>query len=238
MNIETCYSPALFDYYRNTQAVVVVVDILRATTSICTAFANGVRSIIPVESSEKAKELKGKGYPVAAERNGLVLDFADFGNSPFNFSPQNVAGRDIVYTTTNGTKTIHLASGCHAVVIASFSNNTAVAKWIIEKRRPVIILCAGWKNKYNIEDSLYAGCLSQALMKQGEYTTDCDSTVAAIDMWDNWKNQPRQIIEKSAQRWRLHKNNLDDCIDFCLKEDTMSVVPILKENHLVDALLL
>lgn len=235
-NIDTCLSPALFEFQKNTDAIVVVVDILRATSSICTAFANGVKHIIPVESSELAKEKKAQGYKVAAERNGIVLDFADFGNSPFNFSPENVKGQDIVYTTTNGTRTIHLAAGCHAVVIGSFNNNAALANWIVAQKRDVIILCAGWKNRFNIEDTFYTGCLAQTLLNTRHYSTICDSTIAALDMWQRWKESPRVLIDKCAQRWRLHKNNLDDCIDFCLELDTINVVPFFKDEVIIDVL--
>jgi 2-phosphosulfolactate phosphatase len=175
MNIETCFSPALFDFYKNQNSIVVVVDVLRATTSICTAFANGVRSIIPVETSNDAREMKEKGYIVAGERNGIILDFADFGNSPFNFSPEHVADKDIVYTTTNGTKTIHKAAECSCdVLIGTFTNTSALARWIGKQNKDIIILCAGWKNKYNIEDSLFAGCLAKKLMDEYDFTTICD----------------------------------------------------------------
>ena len=96
--IEVCYSPALFTYYENPEAVVVVTDILRASSAIVTAFMNGVDRIIPVGTLEEAKAFKEKGYMVAAERDGIVRDFADFGNSPYNFTGEQVKGKEIVYT--------------------------------------------------------------------------------------------------------------------------------------------
>ena len=108
--IEVCYSPALFPFYENPDAVVVVTDILRASSAIVAAFMNGVERIIPVGTLEEAKSYKERGFMVAAERDGIVRDFADFGNSPYNFTPERVKGKQIVYSTTNGTNAIQLAS--------------------------------------------------------------------------------------------------------------------------------
>ena len=102
-NIEVCFSPTLFPSFRNSGAIAVITDILRASSAIVTAFENGVERIIPVGTLEEAKEYKEKGFMVAAERDGIVRDFADFGNSPFNFTKEKVEGQEIVYSTTNGT---------------------------------------------------------------------------------------------------------------------------------------
>jgi len=110
-NLETCFSPALYEEERHLGKLVVIIDILRASSSICAAFENGVSSIIPVATVDEAKAYKSKGYRVAAERDGYVLDFADFGNSPFNFTREKVEGQTIVYSTTNGTGLIQKAKG-------------------------------------------------------------------------------------------------------------------------------
>ncbi|MBP5590149.1 MAG: 2-phosphosulfolactate phosphatase, partial [Bacteroidales bacterium] len=115
--VETCFSPALYEAERFTESIVVVLDILRASSSICMAFENGAKSIIPVATVEEAKEYKRKGYLVAAERDGFVLDFADFGNSPFNFTKERVAGKTIVYSTTNGTGIVKKAKDAYAIVV-------------------------------------------------------------------------------------------------------------------------
>ena len=96
-------------------SIVVIIDILRASSAICTAFANGAASIIPVADVGEAREYKSKGYLVAAERDGFVLDFADFGNSPFNFTREKVEGKTIVYSTTNGTGIINQASSAYII---------------------------------------------------------------------------------------------------------------------------
>ena len=108
--LETCFSPALYEAELHSDSIVVIIDILRASSAICTAFANGAESIIPVAGVDEAKEYKNRGFLVAAERDGYVLDFADFGNSPFNFTREKVQGKTIVYSTTNGTGIIKMAS--------------------------------------------------------------------------------------------------------------------------------
>ncbi len=230
--VETCFSPIMYPYFENKDAIVVVVDILRATTAIGTAFMNGIKKIIPVSTLEEAKEYKNKGYLVAAERDGIVKDFADFGNSPFNFSRENVGEKEVVYSTTNGTNTIMLAKDSYKVIIGSYLCISAIADYIIKEDRDALLLCAGWKNKFNLEDSLFCGALAEKLLKNNKYSTICDSTKAAIDLWELAKPNPYGYILKSAQKGRLQKNGLDDVIEFCHQEDQTEIIPYLKDNYL------
>lgn len=231
-NIEVCFSPALFSEFENPEAVAVITDILRASSAIVTAFENGADRIIPVGTLEEARAYKDKGYMVAAERDGIVRDFADFGNSPFNFTKDRVEGMQIVYSTTNGTQAVHMASGCHRVLIAAYLNFTAVFEWLNGQDRDVIILCAGWKSKFNLEDSLFAGALADKLLSTGNYSTICDSTTAAIDLWRTAEPDLLGYIEKAAQRERLRKNMLDDVIPYCHSFDTTKMIPVLHGDHL------
>jgi 2-phosphosulfolactate phosphatase len=230
--IEVCFSPALFPAFRNPEAIAVITDILRATSAIVTAFENGAERIIPVGTLEEARAYKEKGFMVAAERDGIVRDFADFGNSPFNFSPERIAGRQIVYSTTNGTQAIHVASECREVLIGAYLNFTAVLDRLVSQDRDVIILCAGWKDKFNLEDTLYAGALARKLLESGSHSTICDSTLAAMDLWETARTDLMGYIDKVAQRERLRKNRLDDVIEYCHTFDTTRIVPVLHEDHL------
>ncbi len=232
--IEVCYSPALYSYYRNDNAIVVVTDILRATTAICAAFENGVKNLIPVADLEEARELKNRGYLVAAERDGEVLDFADFGNSPFNFHPGQVRGKTIVYSTTNGTQAIRMASGAKHVAIGAFINQSALASWLREKDSDVLILCAGWKNRYNLEDTLFSGALSDILIGTGRFYTKCDASVAAMELWKIAKMDITGFMEKAAHRHRLKKLGLDDVMEYCYTPDSTCAVPVLKDHMLVE----
>jgi 2-phosphosulfolactate phosphatase len=231
--IEVCYSPALFPYYENSEAIVVVTDILRASSAIVTAFMNGVEKIIPVGTLEEAKSFKDQGFMVAAERDGIVRDFADFGNSPYNFTAERVKGRQIVYSTTNGTNAINLASSGKQVLIGAYLNITALADHIKESGRDLLVLCAGWKNKFNLEDTLFAGALSKMVLEDQHFYTICDATLGAMDLYEAAEANMMAYIEKVAQRHRLKKNKLDDVIGYCHEFDLTRLVPALEGKHLV-----
>lgn len=229
-NLETCFSPALYEPEMHHDSIVVIIDILRATSAICTAFANGAEKIIPVSTVAEARDYKEKGFLVAAERDGYVLDFADFGNSPFNFTKEKVTGRTIVYSTTNGTGIINLASSADHIIIGSFLNISAIVNWITSLHKNVVLFCAGWKNRFNLEDTICAGAIATKLMSSSLYSTICDSTHAAMDLWSLAENDARGYIEKAAQRSRLRDKRLDDCIDFCLTHDFTEIIPFVKNG--------
>ncbi len=234
--LEVCLSPAIYDKHADDENMVVIVDILRATSSICAAIHNGVKSIIPVATVEEAREMKQKGFMVASERDGYVLDFADFGNSPFNFTPEIVSGKEIVYSTTNGTRCIHMASHSKAVVIGSFLNISSLAEWLIHKNSPVLIFCASWKDRFSLEDTVFAGALAEKLLNSGKFETICDAATASLDLWSLAKSDLNGYIQKAAQKERLASKGLDDCIEYCLTADQTKVVPIFQNDKLTDSL--
>jgi 2-phosphosulfolactate phosphatase len=233
-NLETCFSPALYEKDAYRSSIVVIIDILRASSSICTAFANGAVAIIPVAEVSEARDYKSRGYLVAAERDGYVLDFADFGNSPFNFSREKVEDKTIVYCTTNGTGIINLASSAFMTVIGSFLNIGALTRWLNSQEKDVLLFCAGWKNRFNIEDTLCAGAIAERLLESNLYTTICDSTIASMDLWSLARPDLSGYIEKAAQRTRLRNKKLDDCIEFCIKLGFTDKIPVMKNGILVD----
>jgi 2-phosphosulfolactate phosphatase len=232
--IETCFSPALFNTDDHQDSIVVIIDVLRASSAICTAFENGVEKLIPVADISTARDFKSNGYLVAAERDGYVLDFADFGNSPFNFTREKVSGKTIVYSTTNGTGIIQIASGSYMTVIGTFLNISSLTEWLKEQERPVLLFCAGWKNRFNIEDTVCAGAMAEKLLSSGLYSTICDSTLAAMDLWLLAKDNLTGYIEKAAQRSRLREKGLDDCLEFCLSQDFTTAIPVMFDGALVN----
>jgi 2-phosphosulfolactate phosphatase len=232
--IEVCFSPALYHRFYNPDGIVVVVDILRATSAICAAFMNGVEKIIPVSTLEEAQNYKKQGYLIAAERDGIVCDFADFGNSPFNFNHNNVEGKEIVYSTTNGTQAIHLAKNSYKIIIGSFLNLKAITDYLINENRDILILCAGWKDRFSLEDSVYAGALVEKMLSTKKFTTTCDSAFAASDLWLMAKNNLTEYIQKAAQRERLRKNGLDDVIEYCHTLDITDIVPVYANDAIYD----
>jgi 2-phosphosulfolactate phosphatase len=135
-------------------------------------------------------------------------------------------GKTLVYCTTNGTRALEMAKPSELVAIGAFINITALTQWLIIKDKNVVILCSGWKNKFCLEDSLFAGALSVALLDSGKFTTRCDSANAAIDLWNVAKPELLQYLEKAAHRHRLKKLGLDDVIPYSFTADLTKVVPV------------
>jgi len=232
-SIEVCFSPKLFENIQTTSGfVTVVVDILRATTSICAAIACGAKSVIPVSTLEEAKEFKQQGFAVAAERDGLRLDFADFGNSAFDFMKNDVAGLDIVFSTTNGTVAMEMAKSSDAVVLGAFINLSALANFLIKTNKNIVILCSGWKNMFCLEDSIFAGALIEKLTEKQEYDIQCDSALASVDLWKTAKSDLLGYIQKAAHRKRLKMLGVDDVLEYCFTLDAVDAVPVLKDGKL------
>lgn len=232
--VEVCFTPESIQHFDLSNSHVVVVDVLRATSAICTAFANGAKAVIPVPTIEEARKAKQEGYIVAAERDGTTLDFADFGNSPFNFTPERIGGHEVAYSTTNGTRAIIEASKGLSVAVGAFINLSAVVRWA--KQTPngnIMILCAGWKGKFCLEDTLFAGAVAEQLLSTGDFESNCDSVQAAMQLWANAKVDIKRYLELVAQRHRLKKLGLDDVLDYCFTLNTNEVVPILKQGKLV-----
>ena len=236
-NLKPAFHQHLYEPAEYGNSIVIIIDILRASSAICTAFANGAAEIIPVADIAEARAYKAKGFLVAAERDGFILDFADFGNSPFNFTREKVEGRTIVYSTTNGTGIINLVSSAYRTVIGSFLNISSLSAWLLKQDSDVLLFCAGWKNRFNIEDTICAGAIAEKLLESDFYSTDNDSTLAAIDLWTLAKKDLPGYIEKVAQRTRLREKGLDDCIGFCITPDFTEKIPVIKNGVLVDNVL-
>jgi 2-phosphosulfolactate phosphatase len=235
--IEVCLTPVLYQHkLTENNYGVIVIDVLRATTSITTAFDYGVKEIIPVSTDEKAISLKSKNYLVAAEKDGVTLDYAHFGNSPFYFRNNELKDKIIVYKTTNGTQTIKMLDldNVKAVVIASFLNINAVVNWFCEQKLNVVLLCSGWKNKFNLEDTLLAGAFVDCFSKTEKYSIECDAANAALDLWKIAESNPVGYIQKAMHRERLRKLGLDDVLDYCFTLNISNSVPFYDGTTIVN----
>lgn len=231
MEIDVCFSPILFDTYTKKEEVVVITDIFRATTTMCRAFHNGAKSIISVSSQQEAEQYKRKGFLVGAERNVKRCDFADFGNSPFEYTSDKVENKEIVFTTTNGTRAIEVAKESDVVLIGAFSNLEAVIEECVELRKRVVILCAGWNNKVNLEDLLFAGAFAEEYIKTTGAIRASDSVRIVLDMWKNAKNNLMHYLKDSDHLKRLLDNNLEEDAKYCLVQNSVSLVPYLDKDN-------
>lgn len=234
-SVEVCLSPALYPFIqRSGEAITVVIDILRATTSFCTAFDYGAKKIVPLDSLQAAFDYKMQGKLVAAERDGLKPEFADFSNSAFDYMTDIVAGKTIYYTTTNGTHAIQVASGHGKIAIASFLNVPAITQWLKEQNEDIILLCSGWKNNYCVEDTLCAGLIAKSLMQDEVFTPSGDSTITAIILWDSCNGDPEPLIRQSSHYQRLKKLGYDNVLKYSLEIGRSLSVPVLHGDGIIN----
>jgi 2-phosphosulfolactate phosphatase len=229
--IDVCFSPQMIHLYDLEGKIVVIVDILRATSCMTTAIAYGVGSIIPVAGIDECKILQQKGLLAAAERDGHKVDGFDLDNSPFSYMSENLKGKSIAVTTTNGTQAISMSVKADEIIIGSFLNLSTVASYIVKSKKEVIVLCAGWKGKVNLEDTLFAGAL---ISKVKEWLTPVDDApLMAEMMYEKSKQNLLQVVSTSSHVQRLKRLNIEKDIEFCLTHDAYQVLPVLKQGKLV-----
>jgi len=231
-----CLSPALIPLYNVEDYIVVIVDIFRATSSICYGIENGAEAIIPVSLVEECAAYREKGldYLLAAERDGKVVEGFDFGNSPFSYTKEKVAGKTIVLTTTNGTHALHLSRAAKKIVIGSFLNLNSLSNWLKTQNENILLVCAGWKNNFNLEDTLFAGAVVEQL-KAGDFKPD-DAAIAANDLYQLGKHDLNEYLKKTSHSERLKKLGIEKDIEFCLQMDLTTAIPVLEGERLIKLL--
>ena len=232
--LEVCLTPALLHLYDIRESIVVVIDIFRATSSICYGIENGAEAIIPVATVEICESYRSSDFLLAAERDGEVVTGFDFGNSPFAYSKEKVEGKTIVLTTTNGTHAINQSREARKIVIGSFLNLSALCTWLKQQKDDVLLLCAGWKDKMNLEDTLFAGAVVHALNEE-EYKLD-DSSIATADLYLLAKDNLNTYLKKTSHSDRLKKLGIEKDIEFCLNVDISTAIPVLEGDKLINML--
>ncbi len=232
-NVEVCSTPGEYEYFKGEYDIVVVIDVLRATSAICAAFENGIRSIIPVATIEEAQDYKDRGYLVGAERKGQIVEGFDFGNSPYSYMNPDFVGKDVVLSTTNGTKALSMASDAPTVVVGSLLNLDALCVWLEKQDQNILCLCSGWQDKFNLEDTICAGAICNYLINTGKYTSNEDSSIAAKYLYLSAWGNPLGYLKSSSHRRRLKNLDLNEDIKYCLTPNQTNVVPILRDGKLV-----
>lgn len=231
--VQVCLTPALVQTYDFKGKVAVVIDILRATTSMCVAIDHGAAEIIPVLTPEECAGYQSKGFLCAAERNGSTVDGFTMGNSPFSYMKPEIKGARIAMTTTNGTQAIQMAKNAFQIVIGSFANLTILSEYILDRNEPIILLCSGWKNRVNLEDTIFAGALVDRL--GNAYNRLDDASVMAHCLFEAANHNKRTYIELSHHYQRLIEMNLQKDVKYCLRQDSHPVLPILENGSIVNA---
>ena len=213
-SIEVCFTPELIHLHEVKGKLVVVVDIFRATSTMVAALAHGVTEILPFADLESCRAMQAQGYLIAGERDGLTAPGFELGNSPVAFLEGNYAGKKLAMTTTNGTLALDKSKGAVEILIGAFPNLKATASYIQSRNLDVLIHCAGWKGRFNLEDSLYAGALVQAL--SSSHANQEDGALAMSSLFAQEGNNLASYLAQASHAKRLQNPGIEADIDFCL----------------------
>jgi len=232
----TVLSPALLHLYEVKNTIVVVIDVLRATSTIATALYNGAAAVVPVDDIAKCISLGNSLCGITAgERDGRIAEGLQYGNSPFEYPKEFIAGKTLVLTTTNGTRLLHmaLANGASHVITGSFPNLTAVCEYLIAQKQPVLLACSAWKDRVNIEDTLFAGAVISRLRQH--FTISCDASGIAESLYEEAQPDLYAFLKrKNATHYqRLTKFGLEKDLRYCLTSDVAGVLPFFENDRLI-----
>ncbi|MEM1135012.1 MAG: 2-phosphosulfolactate phosphatase [Bacteroidota bacterium] len=229
--IEVCLTPELIHLYQPEGKIVVVTDIFRATSSMVAGLASGVALIKPVASIAESEVFHTNGFFRAGERNGKKIEGFELGNSPLEFILEKYIGERIVMTTTNGTRAISLSQQAEKVIIGAFLNLQAVINFLLKPQNDVLIFCAGWKGKFSMEDTLFAGALCQALEGTYESSGD-DSVLAAKSLYSNAEIDLYHYLKSANHTKRLSGLQFENDIKFCLEKNRFETIPIINNGFI------
>jgi len=215
---------------------VVIIDVLRATSTIATALHNGAKCVIPVDSVAKCIELGRQIDGITAgERDGMIAEGLSHGNSPFEYTRSFISGKTLVLTTTNGTKLLHMAldRGAGQIITGSFANLRSVCNYLVDQNQPVVLACAAWKDKVNIEDLLFAGAVIHHV--RDHFTIQCDSSGIAETVYLEARDDMFGFMQrKEASHYlRLMGHGLEKDIRYCLTPDLAPVLPLYENGKLI-----
>ena len=233
--IHTCFSPALLHLYDLNNAVVVIIDVFRATSTIAAALHNGAKCVIPVDEVAKAIEISKQIDGIAAgERDGKLAEGLQHGNSPLEYSKDFIKDKTLVLTTTNGTKLLQMAldNKASTIITGSFPNLSAVCTFLINENKNVVLGCAGWKDRFNLEDTLFAGAVIAKIKKS--FTIHCDSSLTAELLYNQHKDNLIDFASTLTHYHRLvERFGLIEDIKFCLTPDGANVLPLYENGKLM-----
>ncbi len=230
--VHVCLTPALIDQFDVSDAIVVVIDILRATTTMCVAFDHGAEMMVPVEHIDECIAFRDQGFLIAGERSGEQIAGFDFGNSPFSFTPEKVRGKKISITTTNGTRAIKAAQerGAKAIVAGSFCNISTLTDWLIEQNEHVCLVCAGWRDHITLEDTIFAGALARKL--RHHFQRFQDTALVAETLFQSANIRKRYFFRHSSHYHRLIHLNLQEEVKYAMRRDSHPVLPVMIGDEL------
>jgi len=240
LTLDVCLSPKLIGNYDLTNTAVVVIDIIRASSTICTALSYGVEHIIALDDIEATKNLKYEGYLTAGERHGDKVDGFDYGNSPISFMDRKLEGKKLAMTTTNGTLTFQIAEKAilnfkdSEILIGAFINYSKIRNYLFNGTKNVLLVCSGWNGNPSIEDSVFAGKLAEDMTRYGKFRFISDSALHTIIIYEQAKANIFNFIMDYSVRFKENVSKLDQDIRYCVKENVADVLPVLQDGRIVN----
>ena len=231
----TSISPAVLHLYDLSNSIVVIIDVFRATSTIASALYNGAKCVIPVDSVPKAIEIsKSIGGIAAGERDGQIAAGLSYGNSPLEYTRDFIENKTLVLTTTNGTRLLQMAldKNSDTIISGSFPNLSAVCDFVVDQKKNLVLGCAGWKDRFNLEDTLFAGAVINRVKK--DFTIHCDSSLMAETMFVKHKKDLLKFAPMLTHYHRLvERFGLIEDIRYCLTNDLANVLPVYCDGKLI-----
>ncbi|MFH5832345.1 2-phosphosulfolactate phosphatase [Halalkalibaculum sp. DA3122] len=238
-SIDICVSALAFQEEELRDKVTVVIDVLRASSTIVTALNNGAKGVIPVQDMDAAGKisinLDSPNFLLCGEKDGKKVEGYDLGNSPFEYTEEAVRDKTIIFKTSNGTKALKRSTMAREILVGSFLNLESILRRLREVEQEIVLVCAGWKGRLALEDLLCAGNIIHEL-SGGELTEEAsDGTKVAFGLYEKFGNDIEQTLRKSNHAKRLDEITQNDDIGFCSRLNAMDILPTLKEGIITDA---
>ncbi len=216
----------------------VIIDVLRASSSIITALHSGAKKIIPVadmsDAMKIATTMDQKDYLLCGEKNGTKIEGYHLGNSPAEYTPEAVEDKTLIFNTTNGTKAIKKAALANAIYIGAFLNQQTILDLLHQHDDEIVLICSGWKGRLSIEDTLFAGALLHEISGGNIPDSAKDGAKVAFGLYEKFGNDLEGTINKSDHARRLEKTLTNNDIAFCCKVNEFDVLPGMKDGILTN----
>ncbi len=229
MKIEVFFSPAGVDELGMRGRNVVIIDVLRASTTICTALKNGAREIIPVPDIENATKisanLSSDSRLLGGERQGKRIDGFDLGNSPLEYTAERVKGKTIIFTTTNGAGAMYKCRYASLALVGTFVNVSAIVKTMKHVGGTWTILCSGRQGAFSAEDATCAGMMISQIEESTEVETD-DAGLTSVILYKNYKRSILGMLKKAAHGKYLISIGFEQDLNICADVDSVPVIPV------------
>ena len=209
---------------------VVIIDVLRASTTIVAALETGAEYIVPCKSVEETIRQKNHGYLIAGERNSQKLDGFDFGNSPAEITAQNDLPHPLALTTTNGTALIENCMNADKILIGSFVNLSAIVNYLKHSGKKIILACAGREGGFSLEDALFAGAVASELPI--ETPSKSWKIGAKLFQHANSRGLAGYIKQNASHCRKLLENGNADDVRICLSIDLYSSLPVMSNKRI------